>query len=57
MTDPKDEKDPKELKDLNQQDPSDKQATPEKAELSDEDLEKLSGGDIGGAGGWSHPCI
>ena len=51
MADPKDPKDPKDLnppKDLNQQAPPDNQARPEKAELSDEDLEKLSGGVNGG---------
>ena len=47
MTDPKDPKDPKDSKDpkdLKQQAPPDNQARPEKAEISDEDLEKISGG-------------
>jgi hypothetical protein len=42
--DPKDSKDSKDPKDLNKQAPPDNQARPEKAELSDEDLEKLKGG-------------
>jgi hypothetical protein len=45
MTDPKDPKDPK---DLNQQAPADKEAPPEKVEISDEDLEKLVGGVVAG---------
>jgi hypothetical protein len=44
MADPKDPKDSKNPKDLNKPAPPDDQASPEKAELSDEDLEKLSGG-------------
>ncbi len=44
MADPKDPKDPRDPKDLNQQGPPDNQARPEKDEISDEDLEKLSGG-------------
>ncbi len=51
MTDPKDPKNlnaPKDPKDLNKQIPPDNQARPEKAEISDEDLEKLSGGAKGG---------
>jgi hypothetical protein len=53
MADPKDPKDlnpPKDPKDLNKQAPPDNQARPEEAELTDEDLEKLSGGVIGGHG-------
>jgi hypothetical protein len=41
--------DPKAAKDLNQQAAPDNQARSEKAEPSDEDLEKLSGGVKGGA--------
>jgi hypothetical protein len=41
MSDPKDPKDPK---DLNKQAPTDTKAGPEKAEISDENLEKLVGG-------------
>ena len=47
MADPKDPKDlnaPKDPKDLNKPAPPDNEARPEKAELTDEDLEKLSGG-------------
>jgi hypothetical protein len=40
--------DPKDPKDLNQQASPDNEARPEKAKLSDEDLEKLSGGAKGG---------
>jgi hypothetical protein len=42
--DPKDQKDPKDPKELNAQAPPENQARPEKAEISDEDLEKLVGG-------------
>jgi hypothetical protein len=42
--DPKNLNDPKDPKDQNKQAPPDNQARPEKAELTDEDLEKLSGG-------------
>jgi hypothetical protein len=51
MTDPKDLKDSKDPKDLNKLAPPDDQARPEKAELTDEDLEKLSGGVTGGQTG------
>jgi hypothetical protein len=51
LKDPKVLKAQKEPKDLNQRAPPDNQARPEKAELSDEDLEKLSGGVTGG-----QPC-
>ena len=44
LKDPKDPNDSKDPKDLNKQAPPDNQARPEKAELSDEDLEKISGG-------------
>jgi hypothetical protein len=53
MADPKDPKDPNDAKDpkeLNQQAPRDNQARPGKAEISDEDLEKLVGGVHGGQG-------
>jgi hypothetical protein len=51
MTDPKEPKDlnaPKNPKDLNTQaSPPDNNERPEKAEISDEDLEKIAGGGCG----------
>jgi hypothetical protein len=37
---------PKDPKDLNQQVPPDPQARPDKDQLTDEDLDKISGGDL-----------
>ena len=44
MAETKDPKVPNAPNDLNKQAPPENQTRPEKAELSDEDLEKLSGG-------------
>jgi bacteriocin-like protein len=53
MADPKN---PKDLKDLNQQAPSENQVPSENAELNDEDLKKISGG-TGGAPPMQVPVI
>ena len=44
MVDPKDPKDLKDAKELNKQAPADPQARPEKDEIAEEDLAKVSGG-------------
>ncbi len=44
MADPKDQTDPKDVKNLNQQAHPDEEAPSEKAELADKDLEKVVGG-------------
>jgi hypothetical protein len=47
--------DPKDPKDLNKQVPPDTQARPEKDQIADEDLNKVSGGQAAAPGGGTPP--